>query len=212
MLFFSIIIGILILLVVLLIASKIKIVINYAELLYEENKFSIKYNGFIGVFIFNKIKILSFRISDSNIKKLKMNNFVKKNISKLKTLNKMQRKSQRKTALEFIKEIIKQVSLNKINLKICVDTESIMLTSYIVGAISTIIPNWLQSHIKEYKKEKYLFNITTPYKLKNSIHIEISSIISIKLVHIINMLIKMGGIKYERTSYRRFNAKCYGKY
>ena len=94
----------------------------------------------------------------------------------------------------------------------CIGTENIILTSFLVGIISAVIPNLIRSNIKSYDENNYELEILPNFKEQNYIYLNFNGIISIKLVHIINMFKLIGGINDERAPNRRLNANSNGKH
>lgn len=173
-------------------------------------------SGSIGFYFFRKIKLFSIKINNKATNKMLNNKFVKNRIKNIKITDNYTKKTQIKTVYNLLKMLNRLVKIDVFQLKIWIDTESVILTSYLIGIISTIIPNLIRNNIKsinKYKKENnYMFQILPLYKNQNYIYLRFKSIISIKVVHIIYMLIAMGGRKNERSSNRGLNANCYGKH
>lgn len=230
LLFFRVILVILIAIIIfalLVIGSELKLSISNLEFQSLENNSELKFSGKVGLYFLGKIKLFSIKINNEKTQDLLNNNFIKKKIEEMKATNDYHKKLQRKMAVELIKQLKKWIRFDTLRLQICIDTESVMLTSYLVGIVSTVIPNLIRNNIKsidtnrsrirnryliKHKQDKYNFKIYPVYKNQNYIYLKVNSIISIKVVHIINMLKAMGGIKNERTSYRRLNANCYGEH
>ena len=97
-------------------------------------------------------------------------------------------------------------------LKVYIDTKDVLATSYLVGIISASIPNIVRPNLESFDKKCFEYSVIPLFKNQNYLYLSLNSIISIKVVHIINMLKMTGGINNERTSNRRFNVNCYGKY
>ena len=173
-------------------------------------------SGSIGFYFLRKIKLFSIKINNKATNKMLNNKFIKNRIKNIKITDNYTKKTQIKTVYNLLKMLNRLVKIDVFQLKIWIDTESVILTSYLIGIISTIIPNLIRNNIKsinKYKKENnYMFQILPLYKNQNYIYLRFKSIISIKVVHIIYMLIAMGGIKNERSSNRWLNANCYGKH
>ena len=142
------------------------------------------------------------------------------NLAKKKTV--LGSKFEVKRILWLIRNFLKRVKIQKLNLKLLVGVDDVLLTSYFIGIISALLPNLIRNNIDDYSKDKYNYTILPVYNNGNVFYIELNCILSIKLVHIINMLSKYkkekhikvstGGNDYERTSNRRINAYCNGKH
>ena len=94
----------------------------------------------------------------------------------------------------------KNAKIDKFRLEMHIDTKNVLFTSYLVGTVSAIIPNIIGQRIKKYNSQDFKFKILPVYNNQNNIYIKLNSIISIKVVHIINMFKLIGGIKNERQS------------
>ncbi|MBR3673755.1 MAG: hypothetical protein IKN65_05705 [Clostridia bacterium] len=150
-----------------------------------------------------------FNLSSKKASKFIKKSYIEKLIKELPTIKNSKVKLQRKTIWDLIR---KNGKITTFKLKVFLDTENAIITSYLVGIISIIIPNLLQRNIKNVNSENFNFKILPIYKNQNFIYLKLNSIFSIKLVHIINMLKVIGGDKNERTSNRKLNVNCYGKY
>lgn len=146
----------------------------------KENTF--EYKCKIGVYFLNKIKLFSLQLDKNKAKKIMEKKFFKEKIKKSKKMPKDKKKLQNK----IIKHIIKKVQIKTLNLKLYIDTESAILTSYIVGIISTIIPNIICNNIKNFNNKDYKFEVLPVYKNQNYLYVKLNCIISIKVVHIMH--------------------------
>ena len=198
---------ILLVIIILALLSDIKLIISNLELIIEENEKRLKFKGKIGIYFLGRVKIFSIKI-DSR----KANKFfnISKATQRLKEL--YARKGKQNISIKVIKNLIKEIKLERLKFKLIIDTENVVNTAYLIGGISALIPNLVKNNIKNYKKKNYEWQIKPMFKNHNCIYLELNSIISIRLVHIINMLKVRGGEKYERTSNRRLNANCYGEH
>ena len=208
LLFFSIILFILIL-IFMISLSELKFKINNLELSNFGTKTDTKYNVKIGLYFLGKIPILFFNLSSKKASKFIKKSYIEKLIKELPKIKNSKVKLQRKTIWDLIR---KNGKVTTFKLKVFLDTENAITTSYLVGIISIIIPNLFQRNIKNVNSENFNFKILPIYKNQNFIYLKLNSIFSIKLVHIINMLKVIGGDKNERTSNRKLNVNCYGKY
>lgn len=215
MLFF-ITISIILVNVIMLIFSSFKLIVINLEINNSNNKIMPIYELKIAFYLLGKIKLFSFKINNKKTKKILEKDFIKQKIENIKIKSHEKSKKQKKFQIKILKQFIKKLELESINLLIYVDTKNVILTSYFVGIISSIIPNILKENIKNFDSKHHIFKITPLYKNQNYIYIKLNCIINIKIVHIISMY-KLGnkykgGKKYERSPYRRFNVNCYGKY
>lgn len=197
---------------ILLLFSEIKITLNTLEYDTEKKEKESKYSGKIGLYFLGKIKLFAKKIDDKSTSQFLNNNFIKEKITRLNIFNKDNTTEKYRINRKIVKEVMKHLKIDMLKLQIQIDTESVLLTSYLVGFISALIPNLIRNNIKSYNNKNYKWEIVPIYKSKNSISLKLNSIISIKVVHIINMLKMIGGIKNERSSNRRLNVNCYGEH
>lgn len=156
---------------------------------------------YIRLKLLDKVTLLKVKIDKNKINSIKNSKLLKS-----KMFNKMNKKEMfKRDNIKYIKEInfkIKQVDLT---LKLCT-TDSIF-TSFSVAGIASIISILLSKHISKKDINKCKYVIIPQYEQKPSIKIKLNCIISIKIVHIMNviyMLIKKRSVENdERTSDRR---------
>lgn len=179
------------------------------------------------IYLFGKLKIWSFKIKNEKIQGNQLKETMEKAIEKIaKNNNKLLffKKEKRKILKKaIIDKIIKNIKVKKFIIELYIGTESAPLTSYLVGILLAVIPNLIKNNIEIYDENKYsikvnpVYNCKSKNKKENVFYINLNCIFSIKVVHIINMLIyktkkERKELFYERTSYRRVNANCNGKY
>lgn len=200
---------VILLIFVILLLSEIQIEIKNLKIGNKEEKkgrIKDKYEVKITLYFLEKIPILWFRLNDKKIRR----------ISKSKQLEKIDLKAIEKN-VKFNKETIQiikniKIKISKLNLRIDLGTEDAILTSYLIafiaGMIGIILP-----HVVQKNKINYCKYIVNPiYQNRNIYHVNLDSIISIKIVHIIySMLffIKKGRDIDERPSNRRAYAYRY---
>lgn len=210
--FFSVLFLVTFLFIMALLFSELKLKISRLELSRSDTNFELKYSGRIGIYFLGKIKLLSIKINQDKIKKISKADFIKQKIESLKENNEYQKKLQRQISKIIIKQIKEKAQINTFKLRLFLDTKNVIFTSYLVGVISAVIPNVVRGNIKNFNKRYFKFEISPIYKNYNFIYLKFDSIISIKVVHIINMFKVIGGMKNERSSDRRLNVNCYGKH
>ena len=232
-LFFFIIIVIVITSIFIIINSGIKLSINKFQVDTKNKK--IYYDLKIGLYFMKKIPIVGIRINEKKIAKMKktiknmenskiLKKITKINIKKL-SLNfeeKLKRKIKRKIKNNNIKPteianiIIKNLKIEtlkfKMNLKIGLDDA--LITSIILAILSSIISIGLRLTVKDIKNSKnYYYKLMPIYGNGNILKLNLSCIINLKLVHIINiiyMVIKKGrSDRYVRASNRRSYGYCH---
>lgn len=179
------------LIVLILAMSSIKIKfknINVINLKLNDN-----YKIFFEIYFLNKIKIFSIKINKERIK----------NISFKERINKIS-KSNIKFEENTLKEIFKiKPRIEKLYLKANIGYEDASILPNIIAIIDSSLSIILSLFSDKKKNIRY---IITPKFNTNTIDIFFESIISIKIVHIIYViliLVKKGSKKNERTSNRR---------
>jgi len=163
-----------------------------------------KYELFISLYLFNKIKWISIRLNDKRIQ----NMYHKMKLEKIDI-----KKLEQDFKLEDLKELkcLKpKISYLDLNLKIGV--EDVVLTSFIIFILSTVISIILPYTIKKYEKSKYHYEIMPLYLQKNVYEIKFDCIIEIKMVHIINIIYNVFLKKRRVDSHeqRASNRRSYG--
>ena len=122
-------------------------------------------------------------------------NLEKYNISKVRDL----------INIRDLKDLTKpNIKVTKFNLNASIGTENVLVTSFLVVIFSTLI-SMLLTHVAENKnKDDFYYNIVPVYEDKNIYEVEFYCIIEVKMVHIINILVKKRRVGInERSSNRR---------
>lgn len=143
-----------------------------------ENK---NYKIWIQIYFLNRIKIFSFKIDDKKIKRMSLNTKIQS--TKLKEIIKD------KNIIKSIKRL--QLRLESLRLNLDIGTEDAPVTAYLTSAVSGIIGVNLPkiATAKDLIGNRVYYRINPIYN-RNILKINlIESIISIKIVHIISMLI-----------------------
>ena len=165
----------------------------------------------IRICMFNKITIFNKNINQNDLKNIKTSKKFQRIKNKLIYKRKTkEEKEKQKADVAILKKL--KIQLRKINLELKVGTEDVVLTSFLICIISIAISIILSKIIKKYDENKYKYKITPDYNNKNSINLNLTGIIDIKLVNIINILFKLlvrGNRFDKRTSYRRSYANSY---
>lgn len=163
--------------------------------LQKENK-----NNFKTVFriiLFNKIVIFSKKIE---------------HISKAKGINKLIKgKGTKIEIIDLIKLLINQVRVKEFKLNLQIGIDDVLVTTYLVPIISTIVSTILAKANKE-KKNKIKYTISPIYN-RNAYKVQFNCILNVKLVHIIYIIYthRKGEMKNGRTtSNRRAYENSYG--
>ena len=172
----------LLLIFTILLLSKLQIEIKNLKIgNKEENKGRIKdkYEVKITLYFLEKIPILWFRLNNKRIRK----------ISNSKQLEKIDLKAIEKN-VKFNKETIQiikniKIKISKLNLRIDIGTEDAILTSYLIAIIASLIGIILPHIVQNNKINNCKYIVNPIYQNRNIYHVNLDSIISIKIVHII---------------------------
>lgn len=185
------------LIVYILLLSSIKVKITKLHIFYNKKKLNITFVSKLGLYLFNKVKLFQITINNEKIKDLYKSGKI--DVNKIKD-----NKEFNKLMLKLLKNI--DFKIEELKLKGYVGTENAAVTPFIGGFINAVIPIIISNKINVYKKENYNYKMDTVYINQNIVNLDFNCIISIKIVHIINILInlKKGRVnKNERTSNRR---------
>jgi len=189
-----------VLIFIVLILTTIKVNFKY----FDKN-----YKIIIKLYIFGKIRYLQVEFDKTKLMQIIEQVKIKFEKNNRKRIEKELFKDRR-----IIKNVIKEskIDLEYLNLDFSIGTEFILLTTVIITTISTIFPMLANKFIRKYDSKNYVYKFTPIYN-KNDIKLQLDCIISIKLVHIINVILsilfKKGVFKNVRTSNTRFNDNCY---
>ena len=162
-----------------------------------KSKLEYDFEIYFELYVLNKLKILSIKIDKEKVKKFDIKNI---NFNKMK--NEIPSKEESKKILEKL-----NIELSKIDLRVDIGTENVIITSAIIVIISTLLGIILAKTIKKYERDKHKYLIYPIYQNKNLIKVQLNCIIKVKMVHIISViyiLLKKRRVdKNERTSNRR---------
>lgn len=164
--------------------------------------FNFKYQIVIKLLLFSVIPIFRLTINNSKVRKFK-------NTKMYKKFSKRKFKINRNSIKVFLNAKFKIKNL-KFNLNI--DTPDVIITTYITVIVSTVTSILLSYLSKMQKIVNFKYNVIPIFSNKTIIDFSLSSIITIKMVHIISILYnlnKLRGDKYERTSIGRVNDYSY---
>lgn len=166
------------------------------------------YQIIIKILTLEKIPIFRLKINKSKIEKINAKTHLKQKIEEeiqkqdIAKAIEMEKKFDLK---KLIPEVYKNIKLEteNINLKIDIGTENVVLTSFIIPIISTILAFTVKRN----------FEVQPIYQNKNIIKFELNGIFSVKMIHIIDTICilkkKRRVYKNERTSNRRTYDNCY---
>lgn len=223
MLFFLCVLIIFLVILLVIRYSSIRISIINLEIDTDNKDIISDYQVEVDIYFLKKIRIMKFTVNEKKVKKLQNSKFIKRisNINFGRVTKRLEKRLQDKVMLDYknfnilnfvkvlSKEIKPEILKFKLNLKIGV--EDIMVTTYAIPIISTLISFILRLTVKDVelknKRRDYYYKIEPIYN-KNIINLRLNCIINVKIVHIINIIYiflikKRRSDKYERASYRR---------
>ena len=161
----------LVLLILLLILS-MKIQIKIKNLKYNsENKSHInkEYSVILYIYILNQIKIFRFKFTKEKFHKLNEKTHIKEKIEKEMKERNLKKLAEKYDVTKDFKEIVKNIKIktSKLDFSLELGTKNLLLTSFLIPTISTIIAFILYKIGN--KKEKQNFKIIPVYQNKNLI-------------------------------------------
>ena len=195
--------------IIIITSSTLRIDIKELEII---NTKIIKFTIIINLLAFNKLKWIAIRLDKDRIEKVRKNMKITiiNKILDTKILKKY--RNIEKVMIKDWKQILKKsnnIKIEEAEIKLQIGTENPVITAYTVAILSTILSIILARKMKEPKYE-----IKPVYIDKNYLHLFLKGIISVKLVHIINMKKELERKevyqKYGRTSNRRTYANSNG--
>ncbi len=159
--------------------SKLKI--NVQSIEKEKNDLKIKFNINFGFYLFGIIKILGISLQENGIDCLGIHF----SYSKIKL---------EKDSLEIFKEfsvfqLLKYLhpKLEKLNLKLTIGTEDVILTAVLVFISSTFLSIVGAKNRKQINSKQYSYQINPVYN-KNQLSFQIASKVSVKMVDLIKTI------------------------
>ena len=178
------------LITLLILLSKIKIDINRVHIeANSELKFRVSFILKLRLCLFDKLTYFNMTIDNKKL------NF--KNFKEDKDIN--------KEILFILRK--KEYTVDSFKLHGKIGTENAAFTALSIGFLNIIIPILVLRKIDSNNTNNYYLNINPIFNNQNLVNLDFNCIISIKVVHIIDIiyfLIKKGRVnKNERTSHRR---------
>ena len=174
--FFLIILIIIMLITIFLIFSTIRLELKNVQIsnLTENNK---KYIIKISSYLFNKIKWFSLKINNNKLKKISKDLHLEQiDVKKIE-------KNFRISDLKEIANIKPKVSY--LNLEMKIGIEDVILTSYIIPIICTILAILLPYIVSKDKEKCIKYDILPIYHSKNEYDIKFNTILEIKTINIL---------------------------
>lgn len=178
--------------IIVLILSTIKIKIKELKL-KNNTKNTNKYKIKIGIYFLNKIPIFWININQKKIKDIKKAHKFKNRNNKIKF----------KDVLKILQ--ILNIKIKNIKLSIDLGTENVILTSYLVAIIASIIGIILPHITSKDKIDTCGYIVNPRYNNKNEYNIELNGIIYIQIINIICSILFL--IKQNRNK-NQLNEYC----
>ena len=181
-LFFAIILFLLILLIVFMLISTIEIKVKGIEL-SNIKKITPSYVINISAKLLNKFKWIGIDLDNGKIKKItKKVHLEKIDIQKL----------ERNLKISDIREIINiKPKISSLNLHVNVGLEDVILTTYLVTGISTIIAIILPYITKKNSENNLNYKVLPIYNNQNVYYLKIDTILEIKVMNVLSSLFKI---------------------
>lgn len=186
--FLGVIVLILITTLILIIFSHIQLEINNFEISSKMNS-NCKYEVTFSLYFANRIKWSTVHLDSLKMKKIytKMH-FEKIDIHKL----------EKDIKFSDIKEIIKiRPNIKKLKLKIDIGLENIVLTSYLIPLICTVLSVIFSKNVCEKDLDEIEYLVNPIYNEGNKYHIKLSGILNISILRILKSAIKI----YKRKKF-----------
>lgn len=191
-----------ILLILGLIFSKIKINVkklyfNLPRKQFQKNEYWID----VGVYLFGKVKIFGIEFQDNLVKimGLKITDKTIKNSRFYKNIAKPEIKEfDKKILIENVKKIY--VKFEKLNLDLSLGTDSTLVTSFLIFAVSTVISLIVKKGVTKYNPRKHKFKITPKYENYNVLNINLDCVISLKTSNIVRILLYLNKISKQNRN------------
>ena len=164
-----------------------------------------KYSFIVKLKIFNKLTWAKIKLNKDKIEEIKNSKTFKRIALKgIKDFN--ENKDIEIKKLKVLKKL--NINTDKLKLYVKLNTINIGITSFLITIISTVISVILAKTAQKSKMENYMYKIEPAFYMQNLFKICIDCIISLKMVHIINIIYilrkKRSVEKYDkRTSNRR---------
>jgi len=201
---FLILLAIIILIITILTFSSIKI--NIKEFKFV-NKKVIDMEIIISLAFLNRINILKITLNKNRLSKIEHTKSVRKIAKKLqerlvkdyKYMHNFEQKS-----IKDILEILKYFNVSNVEIDVNIGTEDAIFTSFVVTTISMIITFLIARKVEN---TKYI--VLPVYINENYVNLSIKCIISIKLVHIINIIKQFKRKDRDKKDGRPFNRRTY---
>lgn len=141
------------------------------------------YEVIISLLFLNKVKWISLHLNRLKLRKI----YTKMHLERINI-----KKIEQDFKLSDIKEIIKiKPNIEKLKLHIDIGLENVLLTSYIIPLICTILSIILSKNIKIQDLDEIEYIVNPIYNKGNKYNIKLSSVLRVKMVSILMTIVKI---------------------
>lgn len=186
----------------LLVFSTISFLIEKVEF---SNKAKIKLDYIIHfeLKILGKVRILRVSITPQKIEKIMKKFNLKERLHKINWKDLKADLPSNERTIQIVKKL--DLKLEEFQLKLELGTEDVIITSFLVMLISSVLAMVLTKVIKHYEKEKYSYEIMPIYENRNVIKLMLNGKIQIKVFSIIAIIFEL--IKANRKEEKKNKQK-----
>lgn len=193
--------------------SKIKLNVKEVKIQNLNKNMDILYRFNIGLYLYGTIKILGINFNEKELSFLGKK-IPYKTIKESKWYKNFKRTQLKELESDFNFKQIRDLKIKteKLDMEINIGFENVLLTSFMIFAVSTVLSFIVKDTVKKYNEKKYKYIIMPYYQMGNIIKLKANGIFAIKTVHIMFILLKYKKRRvknYERTSYRRSYENSY---
>lgn len=183
-----------------LVFSKIKINVKKLDFkMFRNELFEKDYLVNIGIYLFGKIKVFGITFKDNNMQFMGKNLNLE-NIKRSKFYKNFEQSDikdlDRKTIIDKIKNL--NLRFEKFNLDLSLGTDSTLITSFLIFAVSTIISLIVKKGVSKYNPKKHRFIITPRYENCNLANIYLECILSVKTTNIVKIFMYINKISKDK--------------
>ena len=179
----------LIFILLLILSMKIHIKIEnfkyQSELTKENTHIAPGYRMIIYLYVLNKIPIVRLKLTPSKFFKINQKTHIKEKMMEQMKMPNMVRLTEKYDIKKDLKEIAKYMKLetHELELKIELGTENVILTSFLIPVVSTVIAIVIAK--TKYQMNQQNFKVTPIYESKNIIHLQVDGTFELKIIHIL---------------------------
>lgn len=169
----------------------------------DQNKYS-KYEVSIGLEILNKIKYFSLNLNYRKIKKITLKMHLDK--TKIQEL-------EREISISDIKEIMNiKPKISYMNLRLKLGLDDVLLTTYSVPIISTLISILLPYTVEKKDINNIKYEVNPMYNSGNIYEIQLNIGVKIKVIRILNVVYRIYKNKKNKSKKKMYKLSKIGTY